>query len=79
MRNACIATIAICLAGCVHAPPKHKECNPQTSDIRVRIERDIRTDRIVAVDVLCDGRVIPQQTVSEIELPATSPEADNGK
>lgn len=63
-----IIAIAVALTGCV--TPKPRECNPQTSNIRVRIDRDPRTDRIVSVVVLCDGRVIPQHIGSVISVPA---------
>lgn len=76
MRNAVVAVLAISLAACAHAPGKPNDCD----DLRLRVERDARTDRIVTVDVVCDGRVIPQ-TIGTPPIRSRKvivEEADNG-
>lgn len=70
-----IITISAALTGC--AMQKPREC----ADLRIRIERDGRTDKIVSVEVLCDGRVIPQVVGSVIAVSpkATVEEVRHGK
>ena len=70
-----IITTSAALTGC--ATPKPRECE----DLRIRIERDARTDKIVSVEVLCDGRVIPQVVGSVISVSpkATIEEVSHGE